>query len=188
MKKNLFSLAVSALFLSACTQAAVTGGQAVYDREGAGVTAGNQLLNLQLLHLFHQHSNAFQNARVVATAYDQLVLLTGQVNNENQRREAEALVRQIPVVVKIANELTIAPHASKKQIARDAWITTKLKSKLLTQIGVDPSKIKVVTENNVVYLLGNVSKEQADIAVQLARELDGVQKVVNVFHTYQYLN
>jgi len=46
---------------------------------------------------------------------------------------------------------------------------------------IDPSQIKVITENGIVYLVGIVPPEQAEIAIDLARTTDGVQSVVKVF-------
>ncbi|MCH1933169.1 BON domain-containing protein, partial [Shewanella sp. A25] len=41
--------------------------------------------------------------------------------------------------------------------------------------------IKVVTENGEVFLLGLVSRAQADLAVDIARNTSGVRKVIKVF-------
>ena len=43
------------------------------------------------------------------------------------------------------------------------------------------SSIKVVTENGVVYLMGIVTQKQADLAVDIARQISGVQKVIKIF-------
>ena len=71
---------------------------------------------------------------------------------------------------------------SATQMAKDTWITTVIKSKMIASNDIDPNKIKVVTENGMVYLLGIVPRKQADIATWLARNTDGVKSVVRIFY------
>jgi osmotically-inducible protein OsmY len=68
--------------------------------------------------------------------------------------------------------------------SNDAWISTKVKSRLSLDDKLDASKIKVVTENGVVYLMGPVSKSESDVATKIVSETSGVQKVVRVFEYY----
>jgi osmotically-inducible protein OsmY len=68
--------------------------------------------------------------------------------------------------------------------SNDAWISTKVKSRLSLDDKLDASKIKVVTENGVVYLMGLVSKSESDVATKIVSETSGVQKVVRVFEYY----
>ena len=65
--------------------------------------------------------------------------------------------------------------------SNDTWITTKVKTKMLANNSIEAYRIKVVTENGVVYLMGLVTKEEADRAAELARKTAGVQKVVRIF-------
>ena len=71
--------------------------------------------------------------------------------------------------------------SSGSDVTSDAWITTKIKSQMLATEDLKSGSIKVVTENGTVYLMGIVKHEQADIAVDIARQVSGVQKVVKIF-------
>jgi osmotically-inducible protein OsmY len=98
-----------------------------------------------------------------------------------QRVQIENIVKKIPGVREIHDVVTLSTPSSALTRVSDTWITTKVKTKLIAMDDVDPSQIKVVTENGVVYLMGIVMPEQADIAVDLARTTQGVQSVVKVF-------
>ena len=67
----------------------------------------------------------------------------------------------------------------------DSWLTSKVKSQLLTADDLEGGRIKVVTENGVVYLMGKITRQEGDLAVDLTRQVYGIQKIVKVF---QYLN
>ena len=67
----------------------------------------------------------------------------------------------------------------------DSWLTTKIKSALAAEEDTDATRIKVVTENGVVFLLGLLSRAEADAAVAVTRDIQGVQKIVKLF---EYMN
>jgi osmotically-inducible protein OsmY len=81
----------------------------------------------------------------------------------------------------VQNELTIAPPIGFKQKSTDAMITTKVKSRFLTENKFQINYVKVVTNADVVYLMGLVTPKEADDATELARTTDGVVRVVRVF-------
>ena len=63
----------------------------------------------------------------------------------------------------------------------DAWLTSKVKSRLLANDEVNGLKIKVQTENGVVFLLGLIPRAKADKAVEITSQVFGIQKIVKVF-------
>ena len=91
----------------------------------------------------------------------------------------------MPDVTKVYNEIAVKGPTSSLSRASDSWITTKIKTQMLATKGLQSGSIKVVTENGAVYLMGMVSREQADTSVNIARQVTGVQKVVKIF---QYTN
>jgi osmotically-inducible protein OsmY len=88
-------------------------------------------------------------------------------------------------VRKVYNELTLAGKTSLLSRTNDRWLTTKVKSAFSTAELSDATRIKVVTENGVVYLMGLLTRAEADAAANIARKIQGVQKVVKVF---EYIN
>ena len=88
-------------------------------------------------------------------------------------------------VRKIHNEIQISGISSALARTNDTWITTKVKAQLLTNESINGSRIKVVTDSSTVYLMGLVSTQEADTAVNITRNISGVEKIVKVF---EYVN
>lgn len=125
--------------------------------------------------------SGYKGSHIVVTAYNGLVLLSGQVATEALRSSASDVAQGLKRVRKVHNELTVGGPTSTMARANDGWITTKVKTRLIANKKALGRKIKVQTENGVVYLLGLVTREQADTAVAVAGNVYGVQKIVKVF-------
>jgi osmotically-inducible protein OsmY len=97
------------------------------------------------------------------------------------KADAEKAASEVPTVKTVVNELQIAGASSTASRSNDAYITSKVKSNFLGNEKFKSTDIKVVTEASVVYLLGLVTREEADAATEIARGTGGVQKVVRVF-------
>ena len=124
-------------------------------------------------------------ANISVTSFGGIVLLTGQVSSADLIPIAAAQVRPMRNVRKVYNELTVAGKTSLLSRTNDTWLTTKVKSAFSTEESSDAARIKVVTENSVVYLMGLLTRAEADAAADIARNIQGVQKVVKVF---EYMN
>ena len=123
----------------------------------------------------------YQSAHVRAVSFNGIVLLVGQVKSEQLRTEAATVASQVRNVKRVHNELTISGPISIPARSNDQWLKTKIKSTMLATKGINPLAVKVVVENNIIYLMGLVEKPQADLAVRIARQTYGVQKIVRVF-------
>lgn len=118
---------------------------------------------------------------IVVTSFNYTVLLTGEVPTAQAKARAEKAVGEVPQVKTVVNELQIAGTSSATSRSSDAYITSKVKSNFLGNGKFRPTDVKVVTEAGVVYLLGLVTREEADAATDITRGTGGVQKVVRVF-------
>ncbi|USD64876.1 BON domain-containing protein [Vibrio sp. SCSIO 43136] len=121
------------------------------------------------------------NTKVTATAFDGKVILIGQAVTEEYRQQVADKVSQLDGVKSVSNQLRVKPLLDLQTISHDSWITTKVKSSLLTNSELNGVKIKVITEDGEVFLLGLVTNEQADIAVDIARNISGVKRVIKAF-------
>ncbi len=124
-------------------------------------------------------------SHVEVTVFNGIVLLTGETPNARLKALAEELTKSVPDVTRVYNQLSLQGPTSTLTRTSDSWITTKIKSEMLATEDLKSGSIKVVTENGIVYLMGMVSRQQADIAVDIARQVSGVQKVIKIF---QYTN
>ena len=160
--------------------AAATGASVALDRRTTGVFVGDQEIELRaqkrLKEAFPKNAGS-----ISTTSYNRQVLLTGQVQDETIRTRAGEIVKGVPDVRAVYNELSIAGVASLSEDANDTAITSKVKARFLRDETVPGTKIKVVTEMAVVYLMGLVTQEEAHLATEIARTTNGVAKVVILF-------
>jgi osmotically-inducible protein OsmY len=124
-------------------------------------------------------------AHLSVTSFNGMVLLTGQVPSEAVKQAAGAAVKDLRKVRTVHNELEIAGPTSMMARTNDAWLTTKVKTALFAGEDTETGRVKVVTENGIVYLMGLLSRTEADAAVETTRQVFGVQKIVKVF---EYIN
>jgi osmotically-inducible protein OsmY len=186
MTKNtalLLAFAASAL-LSACVEMAVVGVGAgilaAVDRRTAGTQIEDEGIELQAAIRIHERFGG--KAHVNVTSYNRNVLLTGETPEAAVRAEVEKIVLGLPRNVRgVTNEIQVAGISSFSARASDATITGKVKARFLDANKFNPLHVKVVTEAGVVYLLGIVTEQEANQAVELARTTGGVRKVVKVF-------
>ena len=185
-----FATALSTMLvaqLSACVPVivggAAAGGAVAADRRTSGIFVEDE--NIELKAVKHMETTLGENAHVNVTSYNRNVLLTGEVPNEVAKTSAEAFVKSIQNVRAITNEIAVAPKTSISSRSNDTYLTSKIKTKFVTENQFPANLVKIVTENSVVYLLGIVNKTEADAAAEIARNTDGVNKVVKVF---EYMN
>lgn len=122
---------------------------------------------------------------ISVTSFNRNVLLTGEAPSEQLRRGVESVVRGVPNVNHITNEIAVAGPSSLASRSNDAYLTSKVKARFIDAGKFQVNHVKVVTENGVVYLLGLVTHKEAADSVEIARTTGGVQKVVEVF---QYID
>lgn len=166
---------------------AATGITVVHDRRTAGTVIDDQTVELKLQDALNQQLPPGNHISV--TSYNGAVLLTGQVISMPARQQAEDIARRSdPPVREVYNELVISPPLPLSVQSNDAFLTTKVKASLF-QINdlpdFDPTRVKVVTENGTVYLLGLVYPVEADAAAGVASQVAGVRQVVTIF---EYIN
>jgi len=178
-------LSLSALNLPGCSSIlAVSTAEPIQENPGKrtlGSIIDDEIIETKTLVNIRKTDDQFAQAHIVVTSYNGIVLLAGQVGSAPLRQQAAKVAAAIPKVQRVYNELTVAGSTSGLARSNDAWITAKIKSKMLAKSAIPGARIKVVTENGTVYLLGLLSKEEGDRAAELARKTAGVQKVVRIF-------
>ena len=128
---------------------------------------------------------ALKDANINVASYRGVVLVTGEVPSEELIPQVTAAIEPLRNVRRVHNELTVAGKTSLLSRTNDSWLTTKVKTALSADESTEASRIKVVTENAVVYLMGLLTRAEADAAVAVTRDVKGVQKIVTVF---DYIN
>ena len=109
------------------------------------------------------------------------VLIIGQAPNTYLRDLAIKSIEDVPDIVVIHNQIRIGSNTAVSTKSNDIWLTSRIKSALLATNAVNAKDIKVVTENSEVFLLGLVTKEEANVVVEIARNINGVSRVYKAF-------
>ena len=146
-----------------------------------GTIIDDQLLEGVVVREIRKSSSDYKGSHIVAVSHNGLVLLAGQVPTEELRVQAGAVAESIDRVRRVHNELSVGGPTSYPARTNDTWLTTKVKSKLIANKNTNGQQIKVITENGVVYLMGLITRSEADAAVDVSRNVYGVQKIVKVF-------
>jgi osmotically-inducible protein OsmY len=121
------------------------------------------------------------HSHINVAVYNHVALMVGQAQTPELRNQAYRIVSSVPNISRVYNQVKVSGSTSLVERSNDAWITSKVKSTFLTTNRLRSDRIKVVTENGVVYLMGLVSQDQAELATNTARRVDGVREVVKVF-------
>lgn len=122
-----------------------------------------------------------KGSHIVVSSYNGVVLLAGQTPRAELKSLAEQAAGQVQRVKKVHNELQVMQPSSILARNNDAWLTTKIKAQMLADANVPGSRIKVITENGIVYLLGLLTQQEATRATSVVQNVSGVQKIVKLF-------
>lgn len=182
----LFAVVLSALLLQGCVAAAVVGAAGVATKTGTDPrTVGTQVddttLEARVSSAISANKDLKDKARIIATAYSGKVLLTGQAPTTAMADTAKQITMKVDGATDVYNEIRLGNPVSLGTASGDTWITTKIRSQLLTSDQVKSSNVKVTTENGEVFLLGLVTQEQGQAAAKIAAGVSGVKHVTTAF-------
>lgn len=169
--------------------AELTGLSFLHDRRDSGVIALDERIEDSAIIELHALEDVKNRAHFNVTSYNGKVLVTGEAETDEIREKIIANIRIISGVKLVHNEIVVAPISSVAARSEDALITVKVKDAIAAikdKPGFDATRVKVVTENKVVYLMGIVHEEEAISAAKAVQKVDGVSKIVTVFEYIDY--
>ena len=168
-----------------CVPVIVAGGAtaavAATDRRTVGALVDDNAIELKARKALNSDPEIGDDVHINITSMNGMVLLTGETTTGELRDRALALIRDIPGIRRIVNEVRIAEPRAFAYTTHDGWITGKVKAKLLGTENIPSSHIKVVTENSVVYLMGLVKQQEGEVATEATRTVGGIKRVVKLF-------
>lgn len=166
---------------SAIVAGTVTAVASANDPRSIGVQIDDSAIELKAVLELLKDDGINDHTNLSVVSYNGVVLVVGQSPNQFLIDNALKILRGINGVKKVHNQIRIGTPASITTKTKDTWITTRVKSDLLTDDDVKGHKVKVVTESSVVYLMGIMSAKDAQKAATIAANVDGVAQVVTVF-------
>ena len=136
--------------------------------------------------LFHRGHRGLQVGHVNVTSYNRKALITGEVPSAEIKDKVGQIAAEVPNVTGVHNEVQVAGISSFSARSSDTLITSKVKARFVDGKRFSANWVKVTTEAGVVYLMGLVTQQEADDAIELARTTSGVTKVVNLMEIISY--
>lgn len=186
MNKLLLAAALTSLSLPAlqgCVPAVATGVGAgalmIVDRRAAETYLADEAIEIRSLNRINEKFG--DKVHINVTSYNMKVLLTGEVPDGGIKDELEKAIAGVTNVKGVTNEVTVGPISSFSARSNDTYITSKVKARFIDARKFQANHVKVVTEAGTVFLLGLVTRQEADDAAEIARTTAGVKKVVRVF-------
>lgn len=145
-----------------------------------GAALDDEKIEIAALVNIRKASPLLENANISVTSYNGIVLITGQVQAADLKAMAEQEVKKIHRVREVHNELSIRGNASLLTATSDTWLTSKVKTKMIADMNLESGRVKIVSEAGTVYIMGLLTRKEANRAAEIARNTGGVQKVVKV--------
>jgi osmotically-inducible protein OsmY len=173
------------LLLQGCAAAVVVGTAsavtAANDRRTIGSQIDDSNIEIKSGIAINDVPRLKDHANLNAISVNGIVLLIGQVATQEMKNEAMQAIEKIQGIRKVHNQIRIGSNISMSTKTHDSWLTSKVKTQLLTADNISSNNIKVVTENGEVFLMGLVTDAEATAAVSIARNVSGVERVIKVF-------
>ncbi|MCP4270537.1 MAG: BON domain-containing protein [Gammaproteobacteria bacterium] len=192
LKRTLFIVIlffVSIPFLTGCVTAVVAGAAVsadmASDRRSSGTYIDDQSIEIQVSDLIGSDETLSNSSSISVVSFNRVVLLVGQAPSGELKDRASAIVRTLNQVTSVHNEIRISTPGSFLSTTNDTWLTTKAKSLMLAEKDFSSHHIKVYSENGEIFLMGLVTKAEAEKAIAIVRNIDGVERVVQLFEYIQ---
>lgn len=152
-----------------------------YGKRTAGAFVDDEFIETKSKVNLKKIDSRFKKSQVKVTSYNGVVLLSGNVIEADMRELATLTIQKIRKVRRVHNELHVTPPRSFGAKLSDSWLSRKVKTKFLFNKHIESSRIKVITNNGVIHLMGLVTHQEADLIVNQAKTTYGLQKIVRVF-------
>jgi osmotically-inducible protein OsmY len=182
---TIISMLSATLLVSGCSSfiAANSGSEAVgiaaSDRTWGQIFTDNSIEKTASINLYKLDPR-FKLSRVNITCFHGVVLLTGQVPDVNLKRLATDNVKAMADVKAVQNYLTVGDEIGYDQIIQDGITTANVRKNFMLLNGFKDSRVKVVTENNVVYLMGKLPKSDVDWLVSTLQRTPNIARIVTL--------
>ncbi len=184
------AIGIMALTLGGCgvvvVGAAVTGASVAHDRRPAETIVADKNIYLKANELRNTNPDIQQKADIDIDVYNQKVLLTGMAENTTIIDRFQQDVAAIASVKTVYNEVAIGADPTLTEATEDSYLTSRVKVSLFNVKieGFDPTRVKVVSSQGSVYLMGLLTPTEADAVVEEVRYVSGVKRVVKLFDNY----
>lgn len=149
-----------------------------------GTVLDDQTMEVRVIDAIYSAPDIDRESHIKVEAHNRTVLLTGETDTASKREQAGRLAKAVYNVERVVNEIEVSERANTGTRANNSWLTAKVNTTLVANKdlpGFDLDRVKVVTSNGTVYLMGELSHADADAITEVVRNIGGVDKVVKIF-------
>jgi len=155
-----------------------------YERRTTGTVLNDQTLEREVISSIRSNPAFGENDHIKVEVHEGVVLLAGETISEENKLLATTLAEQPRLTQRVVNDLRIGRRAGFGGKLDNSWLSTKVNAILVKEnplTGNDASRIKVISSQNTVYLMGIVTREEGEKVAEVVRNIGGVEKVVKIF-------
>ncbi len=184
-----FLVLVNSLLIGACSTTAkdheeITEQELLHDRRTREAILMDKDIEAKAYSELNSDDDLSIQCHFTITAYNGTVLVTGEAPNEELKEKIISIVREIPNVKLVHNNLAISAPSNANSRANDSLITDTIRialKQIRTLPDFDPSMVKVVTENGTVYLMGLVHRDEGTVVINVTKLQPGIKRIVVIF-------
>ncbi len=175
---------LSAIAISGCVPIVLGGATetavVVAQERSVGNAIDDAGIMLKIKNLYAKEDYKDLLANVDVKVVEGRVLLAGNVDKPDSQIEAVKLAWQVEGVKEVMNEVQINDKSGFWNYAKDVWISTQVRTRLLFGKDIHNINYSVITVNQVVYLMGIAqNQEELNRATNVASATSYVQRVVS---------
>ena len=185
--KNKTAILVLAVLISlqGCAALVVGAGvgaaSAAHDRRTLGAQVDDKTSASRISVALSEVDALKNQTSITVQVFNGTALLVGQAPTNELIQLAQTTASSVNNIKKLHNQIRLGSPISTGDAAKDVWLASKVKTLLLADKRIDGLNIEIEVENGEVFLMGLVSQQEADIAVDITRNIDGVKQVVKAF-------
>lgn len=147
------------------------------DRRTTGAQMADEVMETRIAYEISQAVPS--GLHLTVTTYNRSVLLTGEVASQADKLKITRIAQRSLEVSRVMNELAVQPESSVSDRLADSVLANKVRAMLIGTEDVFLNQMKVTVDRGIVYLMGIVTKEEAQKATDIASRVNGVKSVVS---------
>lgn len=184
--KHYSFLLIIIVSLCSCLSSMITGANIIYDRHQVYKKSTDLALAAKVGHAIKTEPslNCPSNKCFEIAVFHGDVLLLGVVPTPEAKTKATVIAQTVGNYRHLYNFIAIDPQYTYPEYLNDHWITTQIRAKIMANADIDPQPFKIISKNNIVYIMGDVMDYQETAIKDICRTTPYVEKVINLLQVY----
>ncbi len=179
-------LLIGLMLLQGCAGVIVAGvAGATNDRRTIGQMVDDQAIELKALKAILSDRELSKATNVSVISYNGIILLVGQAKNRRYKALAARKILGIKHLRSVHNHIEVKEFTSFKEKKEDIWLAARVKSTMIGGEGLTGLNVKVIVRDKVLYLMGIITRDEADDVIDAVRGIEGLRRIVKVFEYYE---